>query len=63
VGKCDTGRHEMKSDAPFGLWVWGWGGPWTLGPDGSGVSTQSVSYAYPAGMSVAPINDVVIPIR
>src|SRR6516225_4648463 len=24
-GNCSTGRHEIKSDAPFGLWVWGWG--------------------------------------
>ena len=24
-GNCDNGRHEIKSDAPFGITVWGWG--------------------------------------
>jgi hypothetical protein len=46
VGGCANGRHEMKSDAPFGLTVWGW--------------DTGVSYAYPAGASVAPINTVVV---
>lgn len=56
VGGCSTGRHEIKSDAPFGLWVWGWGTPLT----GSGVNfTQNVSYGYPGGMNVAPINAVI----
>ena len=44
VGNCDNGRHEMKSDAPFGVTVWGF--------------DNSVSYAYPAGASVKPINSV-----
>jgi hypothetical protein len=40
--------HRATSDAPFGLTVWGW--------------DLYTSYAYPAGMSVKPINDVqVIP--
>jgi hypothetical protein len=55
-GTCDNGRHEAKSAAPFGLTVWGWG---------SALSTtfhsQAVSYAYPAGASVLPINDVIVP--
>jgi hypothetical protein len=56
VGACSTGRHEIKSDAPFGLWVWGWGTPIT----GSGANfTQNVSYGYPGGMNVAPINAVI----
>lgn len=46
-GKCDNGYHTIKSDAPFGLTVWGW--------------DQYVSYAYPAGASVVPINNVVVP--
>jgi hypothetical protein len=46
VGSCDNGRHEMTSSAPFGLTVWGW--------------DQAVSYAYPAGASVKPINSVVV---
>jgi hypothetical protein len=53
VGNCNNGRHEMKSDAPFGLWVWGWGTPLTSS------FTQNVSYGYPGGMNVAPINDVI----
>ena len=53
VGQCDNGRHEMKSDAPFGLWVWGWGTPLTS------TFTQNVSYGYPGGMNVAPINTVI----
>jgi hypothetical protein len=55
VGNCSSGRHEMKSGAPFGLWVWGWGSPETT------IDTKYVSYGYPAGMSVAPVNSVVIP--
>lgn len=48
VGNCDNGRHEMTSKAPFGLTVWGF--------------DQYVSYAYPAGASVKPINHVVVPV-
>ena len=53
VGQCNNGRHEIKSDAPFGLWVWGWGTPVTT------TFTQNVSYGYPGGMNVAPINTVI----
>lgn len=53
VGSCNNGRHEIKSDAPFGLWVWGWGTPMTS------TFTQNVSYGYPGGMNVAPINDII----
>jgi hypothetical protein len=54
-GNCSTGRHEMKSAGRFGLWVWGWGSPETS------TFTANVSYGYPGGMSVQPINQVVIP--
>jgi len=54
-GACDNGRHEMSSEQPFGLWVWGWGTPET------GIHTQNVSYGYPAGESVLQLNDVYIP--
>jgi hypothetical protein len=47
VGNCDNGRHTMKSASPFGITVWGY--------------DQYVSYAYPAGASVKPINTVVVP--
>src|SRR5262249_37271548 len=48
---CDNGRHEMSSDEPFGLWVWGWGSPETLGgclPYDDPNYTCMVSYGYPA---------------
>ena len=61
VGNCSTGRHEIKSKGPFGLWVWGWGTPLTGDGFGSGIFTQNVSYGYPGGMNVQPINEVVIP--
>ncbi len=54
VGNCSTGRHEIISDGPFGLWVWGWGTPETS------ITTTNVSYGYPGGMNVQLINDVVI---
>jgi hypothetical protein len=63
-GNCDNGQHRMSSAAPFGVTVWGWGSAAT---GGSCESTpcpppysQWVSYAYPAGMSIAPINSVVV---
>jgi hypothetical protein len=60
-GQCDNGRHEMRSDAPFALTVWGWGSLATgTGDPDAGVNTQSVSYAYPAGMSLQTINSVQI---
>jgi hypothetical protein len=58
-GSCDNGRREISSALPFGLTVWGWGSGAT-GSQLSGFYTQYVSYAYPGGASVAPINDVVI---
>lgn len=57
-GKCDNGRHEMKSAGSFGVTVWGWGSAAT-----GSFSSQYVSYAYPAGASVLPINDVVVVVR
>jgi hypothetical protein len=54
VGNCSTGRHDIKSPNPFGLWVWGWGTPLTTD------FTANVSYGYPGGMNVTPINTVVI---
>jgi hypothetical protein len=47
VGGCSNGLHTMSSTAPFGITVWGF--------------DQYVSYAYPAGASVRPINNVVVP--
>ena len=57
-GKCDNGRHEMKSAGSFGVTVWGWGSA-----ESGGFSSQYVSYAYPAGASVLPINNVVVVVR
>ena len=53
-GNCSTGPHVMESKSPFGLWVWGWGTPETT------TFTANVSYGYPGGMNVQPINQVVI---
>lgn len=55
-GACDNGRHEIHSDAPFGLTIWGWGSSESIG-----FQSTYVSYAYPAGASVQPINTVVVP--
>ncbi|HEY5947329.1 MAG TPA: IgGFc-binding protein [Kofleriaceae bacterium] len=51
-GGCNNGVNTMDSEAPFGVWVWGWGSEDT--------STGWVSYGYPAGEGVLPINDVII---
>jgi len=56
VNGCSNGRHELTSKAPFGLNVWGWGTPAT-----GGTFTCNVSYSYPGGMNVQPINSVVVP--
>ncbi len=56
---CNTGRREISSDEPFALTVWGWGSAAT-GSQLSGFYSQYVSYAYPGGASVAPINPVVV---
>jgi hypothetical protein len=48
-GACDNGPHTASSEAPFGLTVWG--------------LDMAVSYAYPAGGRLAPINPIVIPPR
>jgi IgGFc binding protein len=55
-GSCDNGRHEMKSEAPFALTVWAWGSSAT-----NDFQSTAVSYAYPAGASVKPVNGVVVP--
>jgi hypothetical protein len=65
TGKCNNGRHAMQSKAPFGVTVWGWGSAATGQMalpfmKGTGFYSQYVSYAYPAGAGVAPINSVVI---
>ncbi len=57
VNGCDNGRHEMKSEASFGVTVWGWGTEATKAK----ISTTGMSYAYPAGMGVVPVNKVVVP--
>ncbi len=63
-GKCDNGVHEMKSTAPFGVTVWGWGTPETSKGTCENVKdptsfTCNVSYAYPAGERVVNVNDII----
>lgn len=62
-GNCDNGWHNMRSDVPFGLYVWGWGSNETIGfPQASLHDISSfVSYGYPAGENLAMINEVIIP--
>ena len=64
VGNCDNGRHQMSSNGLFGVTVWGWGSAATGGQyrctSCTGFYTQAVSYGYPAGASVQPINTVVV---
>ena len=55
VGNCDNGLHQASSTQPFGLVVWGWGSAAS-----TGFFSEAVSYAYPAGASVKPINTVVL---
>jgi hypothetical protein len=52
---CTAGAHSITSQAPFGVTVWGWGSPETT------IFTSNVSYGYPAGMNVAPLNAVALP--
>jgi hypothetical protein len=61
VGNCSNGRQQLGSDAPFGVTVWGWG---TIPgfPGSTNLYTQYVSYAYPGGAGVKPINQVKIPV-
>jgi hypothetical protein len=56
VNGCSNGRHLIESKGPFGLTVWGWGSNLTFP-----FTTSYVSYAYPAGAGVAPINTTVVP--
>lgn len=46
INGCTNGAHTAKSEAPFGVTVWG--------------TDHAASYAYPAGGSVTAINKVVI---
>ncbi len=57
VGNCNNGVHTMDSHGQFGVWVWGWGANYVML---DGVPTGWVSYGYPAGEAVLPINTVVI---
>jgi hypothetical protein len=54
AGNCSNGKHTIASDAPFGVWVWGFGSPQTTS------FTAYVSYGYPAGMNAEHINAVAI---
>jgi hypothetical protein len=47
------GPHVLEGDDLVGVMVYGYGGPGSINPD-----TQNVSYAYPAGLSLQPINPV-----
>ncbi len=46
------GEHELIGDLPFGVSVYGYGGPPSLDPD----NVQNVSYGYPGGLNLNEIN-------
>lgn len=56
---CDNGRHEMTSESPFAVTVWGWGSGET-GDLTKGFYSIYVSYGYPVGASLKSINSVVV---
>ena len=58
LGLCNNGVNVIDSANPVGVWVWGWGSQDAI--DANGKPTGWVSYGYPAGEGVLPINDVVI---
>jgi hypothetical protein len=45
----------MTSAAPFAVTAWGWG---ANGIEVAGEPTSDVSYGYPAGAGLRPVNDV-----
>lgn len=49
----DDGTHVLQSSEPVGILVYGYGGP-SGSPDG----VVNVSYAYPGGLDLAPINPI-----
>jgi hypothetical protein len=55
-GTCDNGLHVASSDGTFGLTVWGWGSKAS-----APFMSEAVSYAYPAGASIQPVNTVIVP--
>jgi hypothetical protein len=52
VDACSTGVHEIHSEAPFEITVWGWGTAMT--------GTCCASYGFPGGMDLKPINSIVL---
>ena len=47
------GPHTIQSNEPVGVMVYGYGGPGSASSN-----TQNVSYGYPAGLDLAPINPI-----
>ncbi len=47
------GPHALQSDEPVGVMVYGYGGPGSISSE-----TQNVSYGYPGGLDLAPINPI-----
>lgn len=53
VGVCSNGWHQLASEYPVGVTVWGWGSDAALKP-----ATTLVSYAYSAGAAARLVNSV-----
>lgn len=64
-GQCRNGAHEMHSDAPFAVTVWGWGTEEAVGQPvrypTSPPYNAGISYAFTAGMGARPLNIVALP--
>jgi hypothetical protein len=64
-GKCQNGAHEMHSDAPFAVTVWGWGTEAASGPPTpyplAFPYNYRISYAFAAGMGARTLHGVTLP--
>jgi hypothetical protein len=74
---CDNGVHVIDATLPgigdagpgptpsFGVTVWGWGSEATYpgGIETNPLFTRWVSYGYPAGANLKPLNSVIVPAR
>ena len=64
MGTGKSGHAAPGSTPKVGVTIWGWGNPITyppVGDEGNPKFTRWVSYAYPGGANITPLNTVVVP--